>query len=322
MRKIIAIVVVFLCLFGMIGCTPFPSIWGFDYPNIEYAEWDGSFWYYSKDNSMNSESKWYYILGANPELGKSPENLEKLYVPAEYKGGPVMYYVYYDGNGSELYGLDITSVKELYYSYNTPLSSRFMGDTKNTQYTKLVVPSATVASYAPVQKDVLRSKSDNVDVFLPAINFEEIYKNEYKSYGFFLDDVDNAKNVLYKDFNIEIVNEYCFLLKFTFADETYMLGGKSFTSTIYKANTAFMFNYEGAPNMGYFFINDFERGGLIENYVYEPTREGYTFNGWYKDSECTQKWDFEVDTLPAPTYDENGQLEFIETKLYAGWTKI
>lgn len=45
-----------------------------------------------------------------------------------------------------------------------------------------------------------------------------------------------------------------------------------------------MFNYIGAPNDGYFFINDFERGGLIEDTPYEPQQEGYTFGGWYKDA--------------------------------------
>ena len=92
--------------------------------------------------------------------------------------------------------------------------------------------------------------------------------------------------------------------------------------TLYKANTAYMFNYEGSPNEDYYFINDFERGGLIENTPYEPIREGYEFCGWYKESECKTKWDFNTDVLPEPTYDENGDLEYVETKLYAKWNKI
>ncbi len=88
------------------------------------------------------------------------------------------------------------------------------------------------------------------------------------------------------------------------------------------ANTAYMFNYEEAPNEGYFFINDFERGGLIENTPYEPLREGYIFGGWYKDSTCTDVWDFSMDKLPEAEYDEEGYVtEFVETKLYAKWIK-
>ena len=87
------------------------------------------------------------------------------------------------------------------------------------------------------------------------------------------------------------------------------------------ANTSYMFNYEGEPNEGYFFINDFERGGLIEDTPYEPRREGYTFAGWYKEPECINAWDFAKDTLPAAEYDEEGNLLFVETKLYAKWNK-
>lgn len=85
------------------------------------------------------------------------------------------------------------------------------------------------------------------------------------------------------------------------------------------ANTTFMFNYEQSPNKDVFFINDFVRGGLIENVPYGPMRDGYAFAGWYKEPTCINKWDFENDTLPAPQYDEEGELIFAETKLYAKW---
>ena len=38
-----------------------------------------------------------------------------------------------------------------------------------------------------------------------------------------------------------------------------------------------------------------------------PTREGYTFTGWYKDSVCYTLWDTETDTVTE------------DTTLYAGW---
>ena len=40
-----------------------------------------------------------------------------------------------------------------------------------------------------------------------------------------------------------------------------------------------------------------------------PTREGYTFTGWYKDYACNEKWDVET-----------GKIE-LEITLYAGWQK-
>ncbi|MEG2207069.1 MAG: leucine-rich repeat protein, partial [Clostridia bacterium] len=41
-----------------------------------------------------------------------------------------------------------------------------------------------------------------------------------------------------------------------------------------------------------------------------PTREGYTFTGWYKTSDCVDLWDFEWDFVP----------NCDELLLYAGWT--
>ena len=40
-----------------------------------------------------------------------------------------------------------------------------------------------------------------------------------------------------------------------------------------------------------------------------PTREGYTFTGWYKDFACEIPWDAETDTI------EN------DMTVYAGWEK-
>ncbi len=41
-----------------------------------------------------------------------------------------------------------------------------------------------------------------------------------------------------------------------------------------------------------------------------PTREGYTFTGWYTDAACYELWNTEEDTIQA------------DTMLYAGWEKL
>ena len=38
-----------------------------------------------------------------------------------------------------------------------------------------------------------------------------------------------------------------------------------------------------------------------------PTREGYTFTGWYKDHACFEQWNVEEDTIE------------MDMTLYAGW---
>ena len=41
-----------------------------------------------------------------------------------------------------------------------------------------------------------------------------------------------------------------------------------------------------------------------------PTREGYTFTGWYTDSACFELWDVENQTIE------------MDLTLYAGWEKL
>lgn len=253
-------------------------------------EWDGRFLYYPT-------SYGYSIVGTEPEFGVKSEVIYKLYLPSHYKGKPVDFdCTFYYGGSLHRFGLDTTSVKELFLNYelNGILSLR------TTQCEKLYFPKTKIISdYWSAY-----TASPKLDFFVPAIMYEKYFED--------ILDIENISKV-----RILESNDYC--IKFeTIAQLQYLGKGRY----IYKANTAYMFNYENSPNNDYYFINDFERGGLIENTPYEPYREGYTFTGWYKDSECTQKWDFELDTLPEPTYDGNGELEYVETRLYAGWNKI
>ena len=50
-------------------------------------------------------------------------------------------------------------------------------------------------------------------------------------------------------------------------------------------------------------------GQLLEE-PEDPTREGYLFTGWYKDSGCDIEWDVEEDIIET------------DMTLYAGWQKI
>ena len=49
-------------------------------------------------------------------------------------------------------------------------------------------------------------------------------------------------------------------------------------------------------------------GDLLEE-PEKPSREGYTFTGWYKDPACDVLWDMETDTVET------------DMSLYAGWQK-
>lgn len=86
------------------------------------------------------------------------------------------------------------------------------------------------------------------------------------------------------------------------------------------ANISFMYNYNGSPNGGYYWIDNLDGESLLtvpEN----PARNGYIFVGWYKEPECINLWDFETD-VSEKQEDGEGNSAFVETILYAKWLKL
>ena len=79
-----------------------------------------------------------------------------------------------------------------------------------------------------------------------------------------------------------------------------------------------------------YWIDDYDNE-VIKYKPADPVREGYTFDGWYKESECINEWNFETDIVPLKEYigrtEKNGSFEYSsdykylynETKLYAKW---
>lgn len=90
-------------------------------------------------------------------------------------------------------------------------------------------------------------------------------------------------------------------------------------STSGRANVSFRYNYAGAPNDGFYWIDDLD-DELIGYIPPAPEREGYMFGGWYKEPACINAWNFAVDKIPAKIRDEDGAyIEYKETCLYAQW---
>lgn len=85
------------------------------------------------------------------------------------------------------------------------------------------------------------------------------------------------------------------------------------------ANVSFLWNFEDAENEGYYWIDDLDYGEKITLIPDEPIRKGYRFTGWYKEPECINLWDFSSDTTPVEQFDDDGNLIYQETCLYAGW---
>ena len=84
------------------------------------------------------------------------------------------------------------------------------------------------------------------------------------------------------------------------------------------ANVVYDINYLN-EEYRYHSVDNYEYGSLIEIIPPQPEREGYTFDGWYKEPECINAWNFETDTLPELKLDADGNEIFQETALYAKW---
>ena len=70
-----------------------------------------------------------------------------------------------------------------------------------------------------------------------------------------------------------------------------------------------------------FFIDDCD-GEIVNVIPPIPYKEGYEFMGWYKDKDCTIKWDFRNDIIDKKEYDEEGNYIYKETKIYSKWKEI
>ena len=90
------------------------------------------------------------------------------------------------------------------------------------------------------------------------------------------------------------------------------------------ANVSYMYNYEDAEDDGYYWVDSYNNS-LIGFIPPEPEREGYSFDGWYKEPQCENAWDFEADKtgneieLRSKDIDDYDVQDI--TYLYAKWIK-
>ena len=85
-------------------------------------------------------------------------------------------------------------------------------------------------------------------------------------------------------------------------------GSLNFRDAFTPANITYWLNYDTERNNGVHWIDDVPSEDLIEFIPPNPTREGFVFNGWYKEPELTNRWNFNKDAMP------NEDLE-----LFAKW---
>ncbi len=86
------------------------------------------------------------------------------------------------------------------------------------------------------------------------------------------------------------------------------------------ANIAYYYNDGRTENYGCYWLDNVPYGSLLDVLPPEnPVSKGKRFAGWFKEPECINAWDFETDTTPAEKLDEDGNVIYQETALYAKW---
>lgn len=93
--------------------------------------------------------------------------------------------------------------------------------------------------------------------------------------------------------------------------------------TNYIANVSYMYNYAGAENEGYYWVDSYDEA-VITFIPPDPERLGYLFGGWYKEPACITPWNFETDkTGELIVLDgSHGDYDTYEgAYLYAKWVR-
>ena len=284
-KKIVFLEIILVCLCGTIGCTLKPD----PRKGEELLEYNGfSYTRYVKSNN-------YYLTGDQGE-----NNPEIMHINPYVNGDEVRYF------GEAIN--DSAAMSTRMFSYAPSLINVEILSIPYCMERYNMLEDYPIKE-AP-QKIILVRNSNSDEGFVAL--HDEYYEDENYLREIYCSSIsyDGRVSLLMVDNGVQYPNGECYFN---------LQNGYRFK--ICKANTAYMFNYENCPNDGYFFINDFEYGTTIEDSPYVPLREGYVFDGWHKEPECINIWDFDTDSLPEAQYNEGGIALYQETKLYAKWRK-
>ena len=152
------------------------------------------------------------------------------------------------------------------------------------------------------------SVGENIYLYRTLNSLSKLYWARTKYY------INIIQSAYYSNVNV-FVTERCFDLNHL--DENRILSNGTVIdySYITIANVVYYLN-DNTENT--FFVDDCD-GTKVNVIPPTPIRKGYKFNGWYKEKECINKWDFENDIIPKKEYDDEGNYIFKETSIYASW---
>ena len=162
--------------------------------------------------------------------------------------------------------------------------------------------------------------SENLEKLYIPKNFKRIYDQRYEVYSLYDTyvvywDSDSYGHRLDAKIKGKIYG-YNYYLKRIYPSLSYI------DEPIKIANVSYLYNYGEVQNDGYYWVDSYDES-LISFVPPNPEREGYTFGGWYKESECINKWNFETDiTGKEIVMEENKVYDTYDgIYLYAKWIK-
>lgn len=154
-------------------------------------------------------------------------------------------------------------------------------------------------------------------------DFENSIKKIYFESAYFLfgDEtfkVINAENVEFMSwkhpFNIVDLSAGNFTWGYNVYDEYILNNNYPFTSNHKIANITYLYNYDNSPNKGYYWVDSYNNS-LITFIPPIPKRDGYIFDGWYKEYECKNEWNFSIDKA-------KDEIRYIQGNKYNEYTGI
>lgn len=236
------------------------------------------------------------------------EDFEPKFWP-EYESGYFRYALYTSENGAEraafLIGLTQSGLEQEALIYPSEIDGITVCDIGYTTRTNSISPWAPIIEVGSLESENLKKmfflKNPWIDINV-TIDFSSKIKAVYWNIE------EEYKEWKHKP--LITTQSYC--KKFDI---------KASKSIIF-ANVMYMYNYENSPNEGCYWIDSYDEG-LITFMPPMPQREGYYFVGWYKEPECINKWDFDIDkTGKEIKMDNNLDSEYEGIYLYAKWVEI
>jgi uncharacterized repeat protein (TIGR02543 family) len=172
--------------------------------------------------------------------------------------------------------------------------------------------------------EVFEFKSEILErLYIPFSGAENKWNKVFHSYG----DVDNCYFVFWYDLTIWALPSNRIIIGYNLLSEYVNNGKNADYAKCLLANVSYMYNYDDAENDGYYWVDCYDNE-LIKFIPPTPTRDGYTFGGWYKEPECLNAWDFEndkvdKDIIEVKKYNNSNNYSTDDiTFLYAKWLKI